>query len=200
MKWTTALIVAAGMLVASSASAQEWQRGGTIDVTFIPVGGLFFTQGKDTQEPSFGNYDVGAGIGVNVNRYVAIEGEIGGALGVTQNLQLSDITSSLRTPSMLTYSGNLVLSLPASRSVVPYVAGGVGGLTLFERAGLGIDDRETFLTSNVGGGLKWYGNGWGLRGDYRFVPTRSKDDAPEFFGGETRYGHRVYAGLMLSIR
>lgn len=29
------------------------------------------------------------------------------------------------------------------------VAGGLGGLTLFERAGPGINDRETFLTSNV---------------------------------------------------
>ena len=58
-----------------------------------------------------------------------------------------------------------------SLSVVPYVTGGVGGLSLFERASLGINDTETFLTGNVGGGVKWYApnSRWGLRGDYRFL-------------------------------
>ncbi len=51
----------------------------------------------------------------------------------------------------------------------------------------------------MGGGVKWYAGRWGLRGDYRFLAVRSKDDAPEFFGQETRYGHRVYGGVMLNI-
>ncbi len=94
----------------------------------------------------------------------------------------------------------MVLSLPTHSSVVPYLTGGVGGLTLFEKAGLGINSAETFLTGNAGGGVKWYApNGiWGLRGDYRFITTRSKDDAPAFFGQETRYGHRVYGALIIN--
>jgi hypothetical protein len=56
------------------------------------------------------------------------------------------------------------------------------------------------LTGNVGGGLKWYAsNGrWGLRGDYRFVMVRDTDEAPEFFGNVSRYGHRVYGGVVIT--
>src|SRR6185295_11956094 len=55
---------------------------------------------------------------------------------------------------------------------------GLGGLSLFERAAVGVNDSTTFLTSNVGGGIKWYAGRWGLRGDYRFIAVQSKDDAP----------------------
>ena len=65
---------------------------------------------------------------------------------------------------------------------------------------LGVNSSETFLTGNVGGGVKWYApNGrWGLRGDYRFVTVRSNDSAPAFFGQETRFGHRVYGGVVIN--
>ena len=83
--------------------------------------------------------------------------------------------------------------------MVPYLTGGVGGLTMFERPGLTSTDAETFLTGNVGGGVSWYAGRWGLRGDYRFIAVQSKDDAPAFFGREERYGHRVYAGVLLNV-
>jgi len=59
---------------------------------------------------------------------------------------------------------------------------------MFERPELGVTKDQTFLTGNVGGGVKWYApnNRWGLRGDYRFQVTRSKDDAPAFFGARQR--------------
>src|SRR5882672_7602204 len=59
----------------------------------------------------------------------------------------------------------------------------------------------TFLTGNVGGGVKWYASNdrWGLRGDYRFTAVRDKDDAPSFFGRDTRYGHRAYGGLIINV-
>jgi len=97
------------------------------------------------------------------------------------------------------YSGNLVVSAPNRTSVVPYVTGGIGGLSLLEKQSLGIDNSETFFTSNVGGGVSWYAGRWGLRGDYRFIALKSKDDAPAFFGQETRYGHRVYGGVLLNV-
>ena len=62
-----------------------------------------------------------------------------------------------------------------------------------------IPGGATFFTSNVGGGVNWYAGRWGLRGDYRFVALKSKDDAPAFFGNETRYGHRVYGGVLLNV-
>ena len=48
---------------------------------------------------------------------------------------------------------------------MPYATGGVGGLTMFERPAVGVFNDETFLTGNVGGGIKWYApnNRWGLR-------------------------------------
>ncbi len=189
------------VLGAGQAYAQESAAGaGPVVVTIIPGGATFFTEGKDTKGPSFGNYDLGAGVTVNFNRFVGVEGEVSGALGIAQDLTLGGGTSNLKTPNLLNYSGNLVVSAPNKSSVVPYVTGGVGGLSVFEKQELGVIGTQTFFTSNVGGGLNWYAGRWGLRGDYRFIAVRSKDDAPAFFGRETRYGHRVYGGVLLNIR
>lgn len=68
-----------------------------------------------------------------------------GALGVAQDLQFSGQTSHLKTPNLLNYSGNLVLSAANRSSVVPYVTGGIGGLSVFDKADLGINETETFL-------------------------------------------------------
>src|SRR4030095_14665132 len=172
---------------------------GVVEATIIPGGLTFFTEGKDTQGPSFGNYDLGGSVAVNFNRYIGVEGEVSGALGVTQTLDFQGTTlGEQKTPHLLNYSGNVIVNA-GSGSVVPYVTGGVGGLSLFERADLGINDTETFFTSNVGGGGKGSAARWGLRGDYRFIAVQSKDDAPAFFGQETRYGHRVYGGVILNV-
>ena len=93
-----------------------------------------------------------------------------------------------------------MVSAPVRASVVPYIIGGVGGLNVFEKASLGIDETETFLTGNIGGGLKWSCGRWGLQvADYRFIAVQSKDDAPAFFGRETRYGHRVYGAVLVNV-
>jgi hypothetical protein len=195
------LAVVLGLTGSHQAFAQDVVSGpGTVEVGIIPGGGTFFTEGKDAKGPSFGNYDLGGSVTVNVNRYVGVEGEVSGALGLTQSLTFNgNALDDVKTPHMLNYSGNLVVQAPTGHSVVPYVAGGIGGLSLFERAGLGISDTETFLTGNVGGGVKWYSGRWGLRGDYRFIAVQSNDAAPEFWGNETRYGHRVYGGVILTV-
>jgi len=196
------VLTSAGLAIAgaSLASAQEITPGaGRLEISIIPAGGVFFTENTDANEPSFGNYDLGAAVAVNFNRYVGVEGEVSGALGISQDLQLGGSTLARKTPHILNYSGNVVVSAANRSSVVPYVTGGVGGLSLFERASLGINDTETFFTGNVGGGVKWYSGRWGLRGDYRFVGVQSKDDAPAFFGNETRYGHRVYGAVLLNV-
>jgi hypothetical protein len=201
-RWIAVFVATLGLVGASQAQAQTREQAsgpGAVEVTLIPGGGTFFTEAKDTQGPSFGNYDLGGTVTFNVNRYVGVEGEVSGALGISQSLDFSGATADVKTPHILNYSGNLVVSAPNGRSVVPYVTGGIGGLSLFERANLGINDTETFLTGNVGGGVKWYAGRWGLRGDYRFIAVQSKDDAPAFFGQETRYGHRVYGGVILNI-
>jgi outer membrane protein with beta-barrel domain len=192
-----------GLVGATHAQAQTRESSsgpGRVEATIIPGGATFFTEGKDTQGPSFGNYDLGGSVTVHFNRYVGVEGEVSGAIGISQSLDFNGVTlPDTRTPHLLNYSGNVIVNA-SKGSLVPYVTGGVGGMSLFEQADLGINNTETFFTTNVGAGLKWYSNGrWGLRGDYRFIAVQSKDDAPAFFGQETRYGHRVYGGVILNV-
>jgi Outer membrane protein beta-barrel domain len=197
---TAALVAVTAIAGADRASAQEIASGaGRVELSIIPAGGVFFPENKTAQEPSFGNYDLGAAVGLNFNRYVGVEGEVSGALGVTQSLEFGGASADHRTPHILNYSGNLVVSVPNRSAIVPYVTGGVGGLSVFEQASLGITGTTTFVTGSVGAGVKWYSGRWGLRGDYRFIGVASKDDAPEFFGRDTRYGHRVYGAVLLNV-
>src|SRR5882762_5472257 len=161
-RWIAVLLAVVGVAGTSQAYAQESSAAGPgpVVVTIIPGGATFFTEGKNTKGPSFGNYDLGAGVAVNINRFVGVEGEVSGALGIAQDLTLGGGTSNLKTPNILNYSGNLVVSAPNRSSVVPYVTGGVGGLSVFEKQSLGIIGTQTFLTSNVGGGLNWYAGRW----------------------------------------
>ena len=193
-----AVIAVAGVGRAQAQTSESAPGPGTLEVTIIPGGATFFTEASDTGSPSFGNYDLGGSATVNFNRYVGVEGEVSGLLGVSQSLDFVNGAAEVKTPHFLNYSGNLVVS-GGRGSVVPYATAGLGGLSLFERAALGVNDTTTFLTSNVGGGIKWYAGRWGLRGDYRFIAVQSKDDAPAFFGQETRYGHRVYGGVILNV-
>lgn len=192
--WVSAL----ALFAAAPAIAQETTAGpGRLEVTVIPAGGTFFT--SKGASPDFGNYTYGGAVAYNFNPFVGIEGEFGGSTGIAQDLELASGTSNVKTPNTLNYSGNVVLS-SAGHSVVPFVTGGIGGLTMLQRESLGVAANDTFLVGNVGGGVKWYApNGrWGIRGDYRFIALRSKDDAPAFFGTDTRYGHRVYVGVIIN--
>jgi hypothetical protein len=202
MKRTFAtLLLGFGVLGSAPAFAQEAPSpAGRVEVTLIPAGGTFFVKGSNTGEPSFGNYNLGGSVTFNVNRYIGIEGEVGGSLGVSQSLQFPAFQRNVSSPNLVQYSGNLVVSAPTRRSVVPYITGGVGGMNVFDETTLGIQGTtKAFLTGNVGGGLKWFAGRWGLRGDYRFIAARARDDAPDFFGKETRYGHRLYGGIILNV-
>jgi hypothetical protein len=188
--------LAAGQVYAQSAVPDS----GAVIVTIIPGGATFFTEGSETHAPSFSNYGLGAGIEVHINKYLGVEGELSALIGVTQDLQVANATASHKTPNLLNYSGNLVVSAPTRSGVVPYVTGGIGGLALFDQSELAINDTTNFLTGNVGGGVKWFHHSgrWGVRGDYRFTAVRANDQAPVFFGNETRYGHRVYGGRLIN--
>jgi len=186
------------MLGVGGAAAQETTGPGFVEVTYMPAGAAFFTSKGDA--PSFGNYGFGTAATFNINRYVGIEAELGSMIATTSDLQFGDLDSNRKAPNMLSYTGNAVVSLWTGHAVVPYATGGIGGLTMFERPGVGVFNDETFLTGNVGGGVKWYApnNRWGLRGDYRFVTSKSKEDAPAFFGRDTRYAHRVYGAVIIN--
>jgi hypothetical protein len=200
-RWLASVLTVAAIGAATPVFAQDAAPGpGKVVITLIPGGATFFTEAEDNPlGPAFGNYELGGSVAVNFNRYVGVEGEISSSIGVSQTLDLGAATFDGRSPDLLNYSGNLVVSVPNRSSVVPYVTGGVGGLTMFDRDGLTVGENETYLTGNVGGGVSWYAGRWGLRADYRFIAVQSKDDAPVFFGREERYGHRVYGGVLLNV-
>jgi hypothetical protein len=198
-RWISLLAVVLSLGGVDRAFAQEAPAGpGQAEITIIPGGAVVFTQSKDASAPSFGDYQLGGAVAYNFNRVIAVEGEVGSSVGLSQTLDFG-YSSSVRTPDMLSYNGNLVVALPTGSSVVPYATGGVGGLSLFSRQQLGINQTETLFTSNVGGGLKWYAGRWGLRGDYRFIAVPSRDKNPAFFSTRARYGHRVYGAVLLNL-
>jgi opacity protein-like surface antigen len=203
--------IAAGLTLAivGSASAQSSEPGSTgagrWEISAFPGGGIIFTKGDRANTPEFGEYALGASATYNLNRWVGVEGEFGAGLSVNQDLSFSDrLQRDAKVPHTLAYNGNLVVSpLGSNRAIVPYVTGGAGGLTLLNRddvASLGVTDNQTFFTGNAGGGVKWFATRHvGLRADYRFIAIKSKADAPAFFGlDETRYGHRIYGGIVLT--
>jgi len=196
-QWIVASIVVLSVAVAGNASAQEAPGPGKVEVSIIP-GGATWVSSKGT-DPKFHNYDAGGALEYNFSRILGVEAEVTGAFGISQSLG-QFIPTDEKTPNMLNYTGNVVVNMPG-HSVVPYATGGIGGNTLYARETLGIFNSETFFTSNVGGGVKWYApNGrWGLRGDYRFQAVKSKDTAPDFFGQDNRYSNRVYGAVLLNV-
>lgn len=188
---------------AGAAWAQEPATGASrLEITGFPGGGIVFSEGSDdTGEPDFGNYALGGSVTYNFNQYWGVEGEVGGAFGVDQRIQFRNGSiGDVSPPNMLAYNANAIFyPLKSTRRFVPYATGGIGGLTMFEKSEVGFNDDETFLSGNVGGGVKYYFGRWGIRGDYRFFAIDSKDDAPAFFGRDNRYGHRVYGGLIFGF-
>src|SRR5258705_11976248 len=114
MKSRIAIVFAAAAVNAASANAQTPR----VELSFFPSGHMVATQGK-LAEPGFKNFTPGAAVAVNLTSYIAAEAEFAGAFGLTQ-----DLTSIGRqkSPSMMSYSGNIVTSLAPLRTVQPYLA------------------------------------------------------------------------------
>ncbi len=198
-----ALGVGVALAAMSAVPAYAQEQGATpaaVDLTIVPGGGMFFLSGST--ESHFRNYNVGGAVGVNLNNYIGLEGEGNMTMGVYhQNLVLSGTPVTEAPPNTVDFSGNVLFSIPGGQhSTVPYAAMGLGSLILLEHNDLAIPAAKMFFTANMGGGLKWYANNhWGLRADYRFVVIQSSDKAPEFFGREGRFAHRIYGGVILNL-
>jgi hypothetical protein len=197
--------VAALFVVLGTAYAQETGMGpGRIEIGAFPGGGIFFGKDADDHGPNFGNYALGASVTVNFNKWVGVEGEVGGGIGIHQDMTFNgNPLAHQKTPDMIAYNGNVMVNpIGNDRAVVPYVVGGIGGLTLFtakEVVPLGVTQDQTYFTGNLGGGVKWFATRHvGLRADGRVIAVKNKDSAP-FFGYEDhRYGVRFYGGLVLT--
>ena len=196
--------VMAALAGAGRASAQESAprpRAGSVVVAVIPGGATFFTQSTSGKEPGFTTYAPAGDVELYLSRYVSVAGEVGGGIGVPQDLRSASGTLHRASPSLVTYSGNVVVTAPSDGALAPYLTIGAGGLTLFHASALGIGDSRTFVTGNAGAGVKWFSatSRWGVRADYRFIVVRADDEAPAFFGRETRYANRAYGALLVNV-
>jgi hypothetical protein len=195
------------LLAAGASFAQETTAGaGRVEIAAFPGGGMIFMESGKHNEPDWANYALGGSFTFNVNRWFGFEGEVGGSIGVKQDLVIAqNAFTNERTPNTLSYMGNVVVNpIGNDRAFVPYGTVGFGGLTLYqgrhsEAASMGMHKNESYMTANFGGGLKWFSTRHvGLRADYRFLWVGNQDTAPVFFGREDRFGHRVYGGILLT--
>ena len=200
-----AMLAAAAVLSATTAFAQESAGAGRVEIGAIPVGGVMFLKSDDGAQPKFNNYVLGASATGNISRYVGVEGDLTFAIGRRQDLDLGGfLMADQKTPNLWNYSGNLIVNpFGKDRVLVPYVAGGLGGLTLLngtDTSSLGLTTNHTYLTTNVGGGLRWFPMPhWGLRGDYRYFMINSDTNAPSFFGQtQDRHANRVYGSIIFT--
>lgn len=201
---TLVTAVAAVLLTAATAGAQDVQGARRFEVAAFPGGAIVFGENADEDGPNFGDYALGASFAYNYNRWIGFEGELGGGIGFRQDLEFNDRTLvDQQTPHMLAYNGSVIVHVVGKdRVVAPYAAGGVGGLTLFggdEVADLGVSADTTYFTGNIGGGVKWFPmTHLGVRGDGRFIAIKNKDSVPLFGQQNNRYGFRVYGGLVFT--
>jgi hypothetical protein len=82
-------------------------------------------------------------------------------------------------------------------------------LTLYSRTAasrlFGLTNNESFLTTNVGAGVKIFRRGdyrnWGFRIDYRAVMVNKKSGSVALFArSKRRTGHRFYIGMLYTVR
>lgn len=194
----SALVFAITLVWATALQAQTpetpWR------VTFFPAGSLVGTEGDQPATAGLDTFTMGGSVSLALSRFFSIEGELSGGIGREQDLQYGSGALRTDSPSTLLYNANLIFNTRDRRhTVVPYLTGGLGGVTLFSESALGIDDTEHRLAGNVGGGLAFTFGRWGLRGDYRLFVVDGADDATAFLGEEARYAHRVYGGLTVDL-
>ena len=174
------------------------ERFSRLDITGIPAGALWVREGDTAAQPRFDSYVPGAAVGVKLTNYLDVEGETAWGIGRRQELKFEDESlGQFKTPTLFGYSGNLVVNLlPSQHRFIPYALGGLGGLHVSRRDDLAVND-DNFLTGDVGGGVKVMWGQIGVRGDYRFLAMHGKDsETSPFVGTDTRYGNRIYAGVV----
>ena len=207
------LMFLAVMAGGAVASAQESGAigAGKLEVGGFPGGGLWLVGGDDNTEVDFNNYDFGGGATWYLSPVTAFEAEAAVGLGISQNVNYRNReVHRIQMPHTLSTGGNIVI-FPAgsARRVAGYVTGGVGTLTLYGRTApalvFGLSERETFFTTNVGGGVKIFRRGdaanWGFRIDYRILLVNSNSDAVALFAqSKRRTGHRFYIGMLYTLR
>jgi len=206
-----AMMLVLVMVFAPQAAAQE---AGQVELGLFPIGGTFFVGGDDDLEVDFNVYTSGGTFTYYLTDRVAVEGELAIGLGWGQDITYQqEKVFHAQVPHVWTYSGNIVFfpTGAAGRRLPLYVTGGIGALSLQSRdltAPFGYDQDtvgfQTFIAENIGVGVKMLRQAapqWGFRAEYRYLIVNANEDAPAFFAKtDTRGGHRVYFGVLFTLK
>ncbi len=212
MMWSRAFVMVIVLLAGCGvASAQEGPGAGKLEVHGFPGAGLWLQGGDNDEEVNFNNFAFGMGASWYVTPMVSVEGEESFGVGIVQDVNYHRREwDRARVPYTLAFNGNVVIFPGGSaKRVAPYVTAGAGMLRLYDRleteVRFGLAEPESFLATNVGGGLRVFRRGdarnWGFRVDYRLLMVNSKSDAVAFFGKtKDRIGHRFSIGLLYTLK
>ena len=83
-------------------------------MTIIPGRRDVLDRGQELDRPELRQLRLGGAVAGNFNKYVGVEGEVTGSLGISQTL--TGFAIDIKTPHMLNYTGNVVVSIPAGKS------------------------------------------------------------------------------------
>jgi len=179
-------VVALGVIsmavAASVAGAQEEGEESRTEVSLM--GGFQVLNENDTALPDqFINIPAVAAVSYRVLPQLALEGEFTWMIPVEQSVNLeSGSNEDLKTPHILAYQANVRGSLPISTYWSPYLAAGVGALTMISNTDEDrqpqVDESETMFALNFGGGVMYdLHERWALRADFRELVAFPADDA-----------------------
>jgi hypothetical protein len=179
-----------------------------------PGGGTWLTGGDGNTESNFNVYTIGAYVDWYATQKLALEGEYTFGFGMSQDLTFQN---GLIPGQQVPWTGDIggrVLFFPRTTTArLPfYIGAGLSRLALRSRkqtTNLGYDPEvlssESFLATNIGGGVKLPGisqsQNWSFRIDYRLLFINSNSDAPGFFAhDESRTGHHLQFSMQYSFR
>ena len=188
------------VLTASVASAQERLGAGRIEIDSALLGGGVLILPSSQPQPKGYVLDVAAAL--NVNSHVGLEGDFTWSMSHRQVVTLAASGPTIaETPTMLLYSGNVVLNpFGKDHALVPYVEFGGGGLSVRSTpTPFGLDGGSTHLAANAGAGVRWFIiPHWGARADYRYIAIAGASTSA---AGVTPIGHvhRLYGALVLTF-
>jgi len=196
------MVLAATLLTSGVALAQEAGAGHVeIDSALLGGGTLFIPSAA----PRSVGYVFDVATNLNVSRRIGIEGDFAWAMSRTHTTGLTGIApASVRTPNMLFYTANVIVSpLGHGRSFIPYAELGGGALSALGGSpsdSFGLASDSTHLTANIGGGMRWFPMPhWGVRIDYRYIAIRNASPPDAF--GVVPVGHmqRLLGALVLTF-
>jgi OOP family OmpA-OmpF porin len=200
-KWLRPLFVIALFVVAATPRAALAQVNG-FHVTVFPWGG-YGNYAKNVNledEPIYGG-----SLGINLHRYVGIEGHIGRSStetvhGFTHYAVTPPAVAIPREVDILHYGGQLVINLRPSAWLCPYVAVGWQEAKLDYAVTDSVPEAEYENGLQYGGGLKLrLANRFAIRAEFRNALWRFPDGTPPPAGKDATDNQFYTAGLEFAL-